>query len=508
METSDIIIILCILIILVLFYLYNNYPETYKIVPSKTTETSYCDIDIVDNKYTKLKSRKIFCFVLFKNAVNSSQNNYLYNYSDSNLPWYEKYLKTQLTQFSRLLENPDWKEYCILHFVDKVTLSYIIPELNISVKDYILSYAEKFPLCRYSILSYYSENFINPKTGFHYDYFGSLARFICLRMPYFDTVIFRDAHSTMPSRYTRYDTEWRDTWLNKTNYKFWMYNMPNYNPFHTMGEHALLAGAWAVRKDKDEKYLFSDDMWNSTFGQLNNIDSNDFFSKSEYGIDERILLLLAQNKDFIDNSYITGITWSFWLFFPQHNPRTLSRYDNDDKNKYILEKKDFNTVNWHKNNKNIPVLQMDYPLMDQVQPYYRESTCSIKYVDDILNKKEYTTVDDLWRTIEEVRKLDCKDDYCELTKKLLAMIPARNNLWEFIFDCGDKSDNVYKLNLRDYLKSNEWFNTLKIDIDNICDINQKYFTGGKFIYDVYERKIGDKHNKLPDNQVLPYNYPL
>ena len=70
MVTSDIIIILCILIILVLFYLYNNYPETYKIVPSKTTETSYCDIDIVDSKYTKLKSRKIFCFVLFKNAVN------------------------------------------------------------------------------------------------------------------------------------------------------------------------------------------------------------------------------------------------------------------------------------------------------------------------------------------------------------------------------------------------------------------------------------------------------
>jgi hypothetical protein len=88
------------------------------------------------------------------------------------------------------------------------------------------------------------------------------------------------------------------------------------------------------------------------------------------------------------------------------------------------------------------------------------------------------------------------------------MVPARNNLWEFIFDSGDKSDNIYKLNLRDYLKSNEWFNTLKIDMDNICDVNQKYFTGGKFIYDVYERKLDNNHNDLPENQVLPTNYPL
>lgn len=508
MKISNIILIICVIYLVLLIY--NTYnPELFSVSPRKISETTYCDVDIIDENYTKLCSKNIFCFVLFKNSNSENiENKYSYNYNTNNLSWYEKYLKTQLHQFYRLLQDKNWKNYCILHFIDKITLNYIIPELNISVKQYILSYANKFPKFRYALLSYHSEKFINPKTGYHYDYFGSLARFICLKMPCFDVVIFRDAHTTMPSKYTTYDKEWRDAWLNKTNYKFWLYNMPNYNPFHTMGEHALLAGAWAVRKIQGEKYLFSDDMWNSTFGQLNNIDKNDFFSKSEYGIDERILLLLAQNKDFIDNSYITGMTWSFWLFFSQHNPRTLSRYDNDTKNKYILQKKDFNKVNWHKNKNNIPILQMDYPLMDQFQPYYRESTCVIKYIDDILNSKQYTTVNDLWRTIEQLKTSECNDDFCELTKKLLRMVPARNNLWEFIFDSGDKSDNIYKLNLRDYLKSNEWFNSLKIDMDNICDVNQKYFTGGKFIYDVYERKLDNNHNDLPENQVLPTNYPL
>ena len=434
MNTSDIIIILSIVSVALLIYMYNKPSETYKIIP-ENIHTSYCDIDIVDSRYTKLNSRKVFCFVLFKNATEDSHNNYMYNYTDNiNNPWYKKYLKTQLDQFYRLLENKHWKEYCILHFIDKITLDYVIPELNITVRDYILSYVSKFPKCRYSMLSYYSENFINPKTGYHYDYFGSLARYISLRMPYFDTVIFRDAHSTMPSRHTNYDVEWRDTWLNRTGYKFWMYNMPNYNPFHTLGEHAMLAGAWAVRKNTDEKYLLNDDLWNATFGQLNSIDNKDFFSKSEYGFDERILLLLSQNKDFINNVYITGLTWSFWLFFPQHNPRTISRFDGDTKNKVTLDRNDFNNVKWYRNKDNIPNLHLDYPLMDQIQPYYRESTCIIKYIDDILNTREYTSVNKLWDTIEQLRQTDCNDDYCSLTKKLTMMIPARNNLWEFIFD--------------------------------------------------------------------------
>lgn len=554
-----------VLIILIIFYYYRTTEkfmfkkeieftdESFKqCVTGK--ECGYCSISTIkdiNNKshFNKLSSSKVLCFVLFINdsafdaikeifsfqefkngeevqlnggsfeIQNSStecksyNNSFLYGYTD----WFHKYVVIQIDKFKKFLNNPDWKEYDILHFIDYYILDLPAPYINDEkfyvrndrtiatfFQDELKNYKN-----RYAFFQYKCDRFLNPDTGRHYNYFGSLIRFTALIIPELDVVIFRDAHSTMPNPKNSIDSVWRDHWLFATEKKFWIYNMVNYNPFHTLGERTMLAASWGARKIEGEKTIFSIDLWNSSFGYIDKINQNDFFMKPTHGIDERILLFLTRNQEFLDNSYIIGVTWLFWLFFPQHNPRSLSRYEGDKQDSDGIELTKINDIQMN-NKDGVPYNTKEYSIMAGIQTYYKEVICTIKYINELLQKQKERsiTVDELWQQIEEYQRDECDDIMkCELVKKLTSIIPSRNHFWEYIFDIDQKYDEILNLSLIEYLESNKYFNTLKLDMNNICDVVKKYFIGGKFNYDKYDREL-PTHVELPEDISLPLSHSM
>jgi hypothetical protein len=61
----------------------------------------------------------------------------------------------------------------------------------------------------------------------------------------------------MPNTKTNYDKLWFDTWLEKTNKKYWIYNFIDYQPEHIFYKHGMLASSWACRKLDGENKIFS-----------------------------------------------------------------------------------------------------------------------------------------------------------------------------------------------------------------------------------------------------------
>lgn len=430
--------------------------------------------------------------------------------------WFHKYVAIQVDKFKTFLDNPDWQEYDILHFIDYFILNLPAPYIknnkfyvrnDRTVLTFIQKELSKYKN-RYAFFQYRCKNFINPETGRHYNYFGSLVRFTALVMPELDVVIFRDAHSTMPNPNNSIDAVWRDHWLSGTTKKYWIYNMVNYNPFHTMGERTMFAASWGARKMEGEQTIFPLDLWNSSFGYLKSVDQNNFFTKATHGIDERILLLLTRNQEFLDNSYIVGITWLFWLFFPQHNPRTLSRYKDDkqDTDGFDLDK--VNELEFNKTEDGVVTTSKEYSITGGIQTYYKEVVCTIKYINELLQERkgEKITINELWENIEQYQSEDCDDVMmCELVKKLTNNIPPRNHFWEYIFDVDPKSSEMFSMSLMEYLEANKYFNTMKLDMNNICDVVKKYFVGGKFNYDKYDREL-PVHLELPEDISLPISH--
>lgn len=528
------------------------------------TDCGYCSISTikgVNNKpyFNKLSSSKVLCFVLFVNdnafdainkilafpefrngepvqlireqfdipsgsgaygtstgyGTNEPYINFLFS---GYVGWFHKYVAIQVDKFKTFLDNPDWSEYDIIHFIDYYILNLPAPYIK-DEKFYvrndrtILTFLQnelKRYKNRYAFFKYKCDRFINPETGRHYNYFGSLVRFTALVMPELDVVIFRDAHSTMPNPNNSIDAVWRDHWLSATKKKFWVYNMVNYNPLHTLGERTMFAASWGARKMKGEKTIFSLELWNSSFGYLQKVDQNDFFTKATHGIDERILLLLTRNQQFLDNSYIVGITWLFWLFFPQHNPRSLSRYEGDKQDRDGIDLDKINDVKINVDKDGTPQNKKEYSIMSGIQTYYKEVICTIKYINELLQERkgEKISVDELWQHIEEYQSEECNDIMmCELVKKLTNNIPPRNHFWEYIFDVDPKSSEMFILSLMEYLESNKYFNTLKLDMNNICDVVKKYFVGGKFNYDKYDREL-PTHLELPEDISLPLNHSM
>jgi len=532
------------------------------------TDCGYCYVSTIKGKnnkpyFNKLSSSKVLCFVLFVNdnafdaideillsrsykegysvqliseplKIENSSGGYEESYKNTGsggyeesyesilssgyAGWFHKYVAIQVDKFKTFLENPDWSEYDILHFIDYYILNLPAPYIkdekfyvrrDRTILTFIQKELQRYKN-RYAFFQYKCDKFINPETGRHFNYFGSLVRFTSLVMPELDVVIFRDAHSTMPNPNNSIDSIWRDHWLSGTNKKYWIYNMINYNPLHTMGERTMFAASWGARKMKGDTSIFSLDLWNKSFGYLKYVDQNDFFRKATHGIDERILLLLSRNQQFLDESYIVGVTWLFWLFFPQHNPRTLSRYEGDkqDTDGFDLEK--VNELKLNKTEDGVVVNTKEYSISGGIQTYYKEVICTIKYINELLQERKggKITIDELWSNIEEYQGEKCDDIMmCELVKKLTNNIPPRNHFWEYIFDVDPKSSHMFSLSLMEYLESNKYFNTMNLDMNNICDVVKKYFVGGKFNYDKYDREL-PIHLELPEDISLPLNHSM
>jgi len=432
--------------------------------------------------------------------------------------WFHKYVAIQIDKFKTFLDNIHWSEYDILHFIDYYILNLPAPYIkdekfyvksDRTILTFIQKELQKYKN-RYACFQYKCDRFTNTDTGRHYNYFGSLVRFTALIMPELDVVIFRDAHSTMPNPNNSIDSVWRDHWLSATDKKFWIYNMVNYNPLHTLGERTMFAASWGARKIKGERTIFSEDLWNESFGYLKSVDQNNFFTKATHGVDERIMLLLTRNQRFLDDSYIVGITWLFWLFFPQHNPRTLSRYKGDKQDTEGMDLNKVNELKMNVDNDGVAVSTKDYSMTGGIQTYYKEVICTIKYINELLQEKkgEKITIDELWQSIEEYQSENCNDIMmCELVKKLTNNIPPRNHFWEYIFDVDPKSSDMFSMSLIDYLEANKYFNTMNLDMNNICDVVKKYFVGGKLNYDKYDRKL-PLHLELPEDISLPLNHSM
>ena len=154
-----------------------------------------------------------------------------------------------------------------------------------------------------------------------------------------------------------------------------------------------------------------------------------YFTAASYGIDERIMLRLAQDEEFLTSAYIVGFVWIFGLFFPQHNPRSMSRYDGDAAASAGLSLTDMDSVKFTKNYASELVTSAVYPLTS-IQTYYRETTCVVKYLNARLNAlrtecgRSPLTTDELWQRIEAYQRGECTDaDDCSLLKRLTDMIP-------------------------------------------------------------------------------------
>ncbi len=156
---------------------------------------------------------------------------------------------------------------------------------------------------------------------------GSIIRFLTLQDPYFDVILFRDAHSTLPNRNYTYDREWYNTWINKTDKKFWTYHGVFYNPPHFAGLKSGFAAAWGCRKMVGEKSIIEPENYKKIFG-FNNTDPEYFYQDTSYGVDERLLYRLIKDPEFTNITYLVGVVHFIYLIIGQEDPRKYKVLEN------------------------------------------------------------------------------------------------------------------------------------------------------------------------------------
>lgn len=417
----------------------------------------------------KINKSYLFSFSLFM-----GQKDKVYSNPNELQNWINKYMFKQLDEFVFLLSNIDWKDYNIIHFVD----------YNMFTQDLFTIFRDRLIHSQLLLSNRYILYFYNCSAYSQYNFFGSLVRYFPLIMDNVEVVIFRDAHSTMPNTKNQYDLEWKNTWLNKTVKKFWSYQSITYNPPHTYGNKAPYAAAWAARKLTGEGRILTGQQFNNFFDI-----TKPFHDRPEsggYGIDERLFSLFmssykntSNGASFIDDSYIVGMIWLYYLFNSQLNPREFTITNN---NMLIRPLTSINTS----------------------YPYLAESRCIIYYL-----LKEYalgldTIADDAWSIIESQQSPAQSSVLAPNYRTyldLINLIPNRRFLWDFLFNV---NLDVYTKTIRQILLSigNGDSTPIPLDYDNMCDIIPKYFTGGLFDYDDYiNRKLS--HKSLPQNIVLP-----
>lgn len=407
--------------------------------------------------------------------------------------WMDGYCNKQLEKFEIFLNNDMWSDYCIIHFLDDAMGDLIYK--GVSIVDYITERMSQHR-GRYVCIIYSCNSAVSCSS----EYFGTVVRFTPLIMPDIDVVIFRDAHTTMPNPKTDYDVRWKNTWMNKTDKKFWMYNMVDYNPDHNLGRPTMFAATWGARKIGREKVIFNKRMWDLFENGLIAVKSE------KYGIDEKLLLYFVNRPNFLKDTYIVGITHTINILLPKVNKRQFQRLVVKGQTLDFFEEVKPKSM---KQTWNVDIEDPeDLSDVENITSYYSDIVCLLYDMDRVMYETNgvHPNLNDLYYNIELIKTNTDNDYNSRLLKEVYDPVPSRWHLWNFVFDYED----MKKFTLESYYKNYGQDAEIMLDTVNYCGLTKKYFTGGEFNYDKYMFIRSDRnHKKLPRDIVFPdgYNSP-
>lgn len=327
---------------------------------------------------------------------------------------------------------------------------------------------------------------------------GSVVRFMPLQDPRFNNILFRDAHSTMPNRNYVYDRQWHDTWQT-TDKRIWFYHGAFYNPPHMNGMKALFAATWGARKIQlSNNPIFSPEEFNIAFG-FESEDSNLFYGKTGYGVDERLLYRLTNSSFFRQNTYLVGMTHIIYLVAGQDNPRNFKIFENIDTG-IIPTPEDL--VNIDPKTLDINGSSHICRKLDFIMPSYSIYTdMRCVFYNAISEASKYYKIPD--EMLTGLQFFEWLDAYLSSTgddfmTNMLKMLPPRWNLWQYLFG-NTNVDEEYILNR--ILEEAKYFG---VNTSTICKINKYLWTGNEFNFDRY---FHGNETILPSKVIVPYNYP-
>lgn len=572
MDTgSKIRILLIIFLILLNIYVINDvtdypvsialknkqelFPYKYKEMLIKPFKISWCDVLDMSPEYKMVSN--LFSFSIFSNEkvlnllgeIKPKENDIVNERAI--VEWYDRYGLKQLYQFKSIFNNKSWSEFGIIHFISKECWFMPLIYFDSTIKKHRYSsktlgeeflslnreFGNKYKQYMYTCPNFQLKHNTNywdhskkmvVKESITTPYFGTVVRFLPLIIPNVNIVLFRDAHFTIPNPHNTYDAEWRDTWLT-TDKKFWVYNSPWYNPPHANGEHILLASTWGVRNMHKEmsNTIFTEKEWNSSFGSISKI-NNTWYETDTYGIDERLMYKMIKyyinefnNNDFVKDSYIIGITWLQYLFVNKIDSKDLYRFKNSN-NEFILNESDFQNslprLITDSTNKSFWALPATHFLV--AHTYYSELKCvAINLIKQIAKDKKISplnvTIKEFFDKVQELQSNI--NDSNLMNKKLIAMLPTKYHIIEYLFDSGAEShgfsDNTTIIKYAEYWSKifekltrnkddTEW------DLLNSCDMVTRSFIGNQFLLNDYYYKKNNQYNTLPDIIPLPKKHPL
>jgi len=386
--------------------------------------------------------------------------------------WLEKYMYKQIDEFVKLFQNPNWRDFNVIHFVDQeiIQSSILWPLFYNRLSTILNNYSDRY------ILYSYNDNSLKG-----YKYIGTMIRYFPLIMENVNVVLFRDAHSTMPNSKYNFDRTWYELWNNwdNRNKRFWLYQSITYRPLHSEGIKVPFAAAWGARRTSGTRTILTVEQFNDLFDV--NKTFNGVREDGRYGIDERLFYLFIesyrnQGRTFIDESYIIGIVWIYYLFNSQM-----------DTSEYQIVKQ---------NGKTYAIRELTSNLYTTYS-YLAEDRCILYYILKRYANGLDTKIAKAWDIIDELSNPSTSlTQMDQAFTDMVRLIPQKQFLWEFLFN---SPFDVDKSTILDELKSYSAIDSKQppLDYQNMCNIIPKYFTGGLLNYDKYTN--GNNHINLPPN---------
>jgi hypothetical protein len=513
------IILFLLLILLLLIFIFINKKNKTEFYLKLNENIGWCMLE--DKTININRTPYVFSFSLFNNnpdMMTKIKEDMVNNKSEISkinkdgvdrdliIEWYNRYPNTQYNKFIDFLNNKNWNDYNIIHFISKEcsllpaikfdnyknnfvydidnTISNMFLEINKifpnRYKQYIYECPDFLKSIEYEFWN--NEKKIVYKSKIVTPYFGTLVRFLPLIMPNIDVVVFRDAHTTMPNPNYNYDVEWKNFWINNTNKKFWMYHWLNYNPVHADYKHAPFAATWAARKlNFSNTTIMTNEEWNLTFGDIKKIDNNVWEYQEKYGIDERLFYKSINNyidsenkKSFIENTYLVGFLTMDSIF-------SLNNLLYENKTYLVQNSNKCNIINF------------------------------IKEYSDMINRNPLDlTINEFFNLIESLQKLNklkesssVDDIFHNIITKQIYTIPTRWHIWNYLFDLYPFNPNeISMLQFLEYHSSNE-------NLLDYCDLFNRILVGNEFnTPSLFFRDFNNNRKKLPDINKLPSNHPL
>ena len=458
---------------------------------------------------------------------------------------FNKYSKFALERIKVLLDNTKWtKDYCIMLILDESMFKaqILFDGIWISWADWwvynLAEYRDKglvvtlgckciLERCQYS------------------NFAATCVRFAAMTMYPVNIAIWRDAHSSLPNPHTTYDLRWKNFWLNKTDKKFWIYSMPNYQAGHNRGRNTMLAATWAARKQTRNFGMLEETIADKVIWER--FERGFLFVKdSSYGIDEQILNFFIDEKyvdqegksqkSLVERSLVIGMTHIGWLFAHKLNLRPYKSLIVTHKDGSTARPPRFQKFDSHPEGVlrlgSFKDIALDIENLDIsggneiAETYFSESNCLIQAINQEITRREgvpptlnqlFTTVLNLQNTEGKVICGDTKEgdsclSYVNIVKNMSSLVPTPWHLWMFLFDM--PTFGTPQSTLEEYLNNFDHFFSIgdgwKVDWRNQCGIVEKMFKGGKFDYDSYQYiGPGNPHKKLPENiteKIWPQGY--